>query len=216
MKKDYCITTIEALLDITQPSPKQDKSLAARLCDHIDEIAHAFIQSSPMVMLGTANAIGHVDVSPKGDAPGFVFVEDNYTLLFPERRGNTEARGLKNILENDQVSLLFLIPTVKEILRVTGRAVISIEPALLEKLKSMGKPAQFCLVIHVEESFLHCKRAFNRSHMWVPEKWPNVERRFLHEQSAKPGQILEGNSLKEIAEIETKAFREAGEADGAY
>ncbi len=167
------------------------------------------------MFFATADDLGHVDVSVKGDAPGFIECLDPKTLIFPERKGNTDARNLRNILKNDQVSLLFAIPRTKDVLRVTGRATITKDPALLERMVSCGKPALLCVKIHVQECFFHCARAFNRCHMWNTEKWPETEKQHKRDQMAHQ-KNMSAKDAEDFSKQVKKYFIDMGESDGAY
>jgi len=127
----------------------------------------ALIKASPFAVLATAGLDG-LDVSPRGDPAGFVHVQDERTLLLPERRGNNRIDSLRNILVDPRVALLFLIPGVGETLRVNGRATISVEPALLERLAMNDQAPKCVLVIRVETAFFQCARAIKRSNLWRP------------------------------------------------
>ena len=215
MDDNYQINSLEELREVVVTNKRQNEVLVERLYDYIDEYAQKFISESPVVFFATANSAGHVDVSPKGDMPGFVEVEDEKTLLFPERRGNTDARNLRNILENNQVSLLFIIPRTKDVLRVTGEAIITKDPQLLEKMVSCGKPAQLCIKVDVKECFFHCGRAFNRSHMWVPDKWPEAEKHYMRDQLVQRRK-MDAQEAEQFSKNRTKALEQFGELDGAY
>lgn len=215
MNDRYQINSEEELWEVIIKSKRQDQALAERLYDHIDEYAQSFIADSPVVFFATADNRGHVDVSVKGDAPGFIEFVDSKTLVFPERKGNTDARNLRNILQNDQVSLLFAIPRTKDVLRVTGRATITKDPALLERMVSCGKPALLCIKIHVQECFFHCARAFNRCHMWNPEKWPVSEKHHKRNQMAHR-KNMSAKDVEEFSKQVKQYFVEMGESDGAY
>lgn len=127
----------------------------------------ALIEASPFAVLATSGPDG-LDVSPRGDPPGFVVVADEKTLLLPERRGNNRIDSLRNLLTDPRVALLFLIPGVGETLRVNGTAVISTEPALLERFAVEGRPPKCVLVITVETVYFQCARAIQRSKLWQP------------------------------------------------
>ena len=127
----------------------------------------AMIAASPFAILATSGPDG-LDASPRGDAPGFVAVEDERTLLLPERRGNNRVDSLRNLVTDPRVALLFLIPGVGETLRVNGRATISIAPSLLERFVVNGKPPKCVLVIAVEAVYFQCARAIHRSKLWAP------------------------------------------------
>ena len=123
------------------------------------------IAASPFAVLATNGPDG-LDVSPRGDAPGFVVVEDDTTLLLPERRGNNRIDSLRNLVVDPRVALLFLIPGHGETLRVQGRASIVVAPALLERFAVNGSAPKCVLVIKVESIFFQCARAVLRSRLW--------------------------------------------------
>ena len=127
----------------------------------------AMIEASPFAVLATSGPAG-LDASPRGDAPGFVQVQDEQTLLLPERRGNNRVDSLRNLLEDPRVALLFLIPGVGETLRVNGRASISTAPDLLARFVVQGQLPKCVVVIRVESVFFQCARAIQRSGLWQP------------------------------------------------
>jgi uncharacterized protein len=140
----------------------------------LNEDCRAFIAHSPFLVMGTAGADGRCDVSPKGDAPGFVQVLDEHRLVVPDRLGNNRLDGMRNIVENGHVGLIFFIPGREDTLRVNGRARIVRDEALLEQLAVAGKRPVTALVVEVEQCFLHCARAFKRAGLWQPERWPDA------------------------------------------
>jgi len=153
---------------IAEPNPM----LAQKIFDHVDPYAKRFVETSPLIFVSTVDARGDLDVSPKGDAPGFVVVEDEKTLLIPERPGNKLAYGFRNILASGKVGLIFVIPGVTETLRINGSAELTRDPAILERLAARNRPAILATRIKVEESFFHCGKAFIRSSTWKSETWP--------------------------------------------
>lgn len=125
----------------------------------------ALIEASPFAVLATAGPDG-LDASPRGDAPGFVQLQGNTTLLLPERRGNNRVDSLRNILADPRVALLFLIPGVGETLRVNGRGTITTAPELLARFVVQGQAPKCVIVIEVEAVFFQCARAIQRSALW--------------------------------------------------
>jgi PPOX class probable FMN-dependent enzyme len=140
----------------------------------LDEHCRAFIARSPFLVMGTAGADGRCDVSPKGDAPGFVHVLDDRHVVVPDRPGNNRLDGLRNIVENGHVGLIFFIPGREDTLRVNGRAMIVRDEALLERLAVAGKRPRTAILVEVEQCFMHCPRAFKRAGLWDPERWPDA------------------------------------------
>jgi PPOX class probable FMN-dependent enzyme len=141
----------------------------------IDAHCRAFIAHSPFVLVATAGAGGRCDVSPKGDAPGFVQVLDDHRLVIPDRPGNRRIDGMRNLLVNPQVGLLFLVPGREETLRVNGRAWITRDRALLSACTAGGKTPILAIGVEVEECFMHCAKAFLRSRLWSTEQWPAAD-----------------------------------------
>jgi hypothetical protein len=129
----------------------------------------AFIEAAPFVALATRGPEG-LDCSPRGDGPGFVRVQDEKTLLLPDRRGNNRIDSLRNIVRDPGVALLFLIPGIGETLRVNGRATISVDPDLLEGFSVDGKAPKSVIAIAVEAVYFQCARAILRSQLWNPDK----------------------------------------------
>lgn len=136
--------------------------------DALDEHAQAFIQRAPFICIGTQGADGTADVSPRGDPAGFVAILDKHTLAIPDRPGNNRLDSLSNLITNSNIGLLFIIPGFDDTLRVNGQARLVIDPDLLEQLSMHGRAPRIAIVIHVTEVFLHCAKAFRRSHLWDP------------------------------------------------
>lgn len=143
----------------------------AKVGDRVDASAATFIARSPLVFVGTVDRDGGIDVSPKGDAPGFVHVASEGSLLIPERKGNNLAFGPRNILATGRIGLIFVVPGQSETLRVNGAATLDAEPARLDQLGARGRPALLCTEVSVEECFFHCGKALIRSRVWDPDSW---------------------------------------------
>ena len=124
-----------------------------------------------MIVLSTADESGRMDASPKGDAPGFVEVLNEHTLLIPDRPGNKLAYGHQNILSNPNVGILFIVPNTRETLRINGQAELSCEPDLLQQLAARDKPATLVIRVFVDECFFHCGKAMLRSKLWDSSTW---------------------------------------------
>ncbi len=135
--------------------------------DHVNAHYRAFIEAAPFCMLATSGP-GGLDCTPRGDPPGFVKVQDEKTLLVPDRPGNNRLDSLRNLIVDPRISLLFLIPGCGETIRVNGRAVISVEPSLRESLAVAGKTPRSVIVVTVERVYFQCTKAIVRSRLWDP------------------------------------------------
>lgn len=153
---------------IGPPIPRALQKEIARL----DEHCRALIAASPFVVIASSDASGRMDVSPKGDPPGFVQVLDDVTLVIPDRPGNRRADTFENVLQNPGVGLLFVIPGKLETLRVNGRARIVRDIALRERMAVNGKVPELALAVTVEQAFIHCGKCMIRSRLWEKESWP--------------------------------------------
>jgi PPOX class probable FMN-dependent enzyme len=157
------VATLEALSTLYA---KPHERVLKKELDHVDALGRAFIAASPFLVLATGSDQG-LDCSPKGDRPGFVTVsEDGKILYIPDRRGNNRIDGLKNLVADPRIGLIFFVPGVNEAYRVNGRARISVEPDLRRRFSVAGKEPVTVMVVSVEQAFQHCPKALIRSNLW--------------------------------------------------
>lgn len=159
------IKTIAQLREIYgQPGGRAAKKILPALEQH----SIHFIEKSPFMLMATFSKDGALDVSPRRGSAGFVKVLDKKQILIPDFKGNNRIDSLMNILETGRIGTLFLIPGVDETLRVNGSAIISTDEQLLAQYSAEKHPPKTCLLIQVEEVFLHCAKALMRSQLWNP------------------------------------------------
>ncbi|WP_299473684.1 pyridoxamine 5'-phosphate oxidase family protein [uncultured Roseibium sp.] len=185
--------------------------LAKKKCQEtLDKHARDFIARSPFLCLGTQDADGKADVSPRGDPAGFVKVVDRETLVIPDRPGNNRLDSLVNILSNPSVGLLFLIPGFDDTLRVNGRACLMIDPDLLEMLSINGRAPKVAILVKVTSVFMHCAKAFRRSHLWDPDRFvdrgemPSLMKIILDQTEGAPQDDTQMSALEQKLEEEYK------------
>jgi PPOX class probable FMN-dependent enzyme len=153
------------------PSELSLKKQLTRLDPH----CRRFIALSPFLVLATVSKDGLPDASPRGDAPGFVAVLDDETLLIPDRRGNNRLDSLQNVAEQSGVGLIFFVPGINETLRVNGHARITTDAALLAPFAVDGKVPRTGLAVTVKEVYYHCAKALMRAKLWDPSR--QIERK---------------------------------------
>ena len=141
----------------------------------LDDMCRRLIAASPMLFVATHTGDGRADVSPRGGQPGFVTVLDDRHLAIPDATGNRRLDTLENVVDSGRVALIFVIPGRDTTLRVNGRACITAEPELLDRLTPVGKPPRTAIVIEAEEVYAHCPKAFVRSKLWDPATWPDPD-----------------------------------------
>jgi PPOX class probable FMN-dependent enzyme len=162
------VNTVEELRAIVgQP----DKYVANKVKDRLSAMHRDWLAHSPLGFVATADARGRVDVSPKGDPPGFVHVIDDTTIAIPERPGNKRVDGHLNVLQRPHVGTLFLIPGRGDTLRINGTAQIVADAEYFDMMSVNGKRPILALEIAIEEVFFHCAKAFLRSDAWDPSTW---------------------------------------------
>ena len=185
-----------------EPGERAVKKQLPRLEKH----SRAFIELSPFIVVASADPSGRVDASPKGDAPGFVRVIDDETLLIPDRLGNNRIDTISNLLAAPGVGLIFFVPGLRETLRINGRARITTDPALLEPCAVNGKAPRSGILVTAEEVYFHCGKALIRSDLWNPDKmlkhadFPSLGRIIAE-------QIGDGRSIAEAERYTADSYR---------
>lgn len=179
-----------------------------KVIHEIDDICRAFIEKSPFVLLGSTDANGNMDVSPKGDPPGFVQVMDSKTLLIPDRPGNRRGDTLSNILQNPHIGLLFLVPGRSETLRINGAAQIVRDDDVRERFIMQGKVPMFVIAVTVNEVFFHCTKCVVRSGLWSSE--------FKHDGLASLGAAIVKHANLNISVAEADAMLDEEEKTELY
>lgn len=137
----------------------------------LDEIDCQWLASSPFCLIATSGSNGSCDVSPKGDPPGFTLVLNDTTIAIPDRIGNRRADSFHNLLENGHIGLLYFVPGRGDTLRINGRAELVRDAYFFDKLIVKGHRPSLALIVHIDEIFFHCSKAFLRSALWEPETW---------------------------------------------
>ncbi|XEC93082.1 pyridoxamine 5'-phosphate oxidase family protein [Paenibacillus tarimensis] len=173
----------------------------------LDNHCRHFISLSPMLFISTADRSGACDVSPRGDAAGFVHIIDDRHLVIPERPGNRRLDTLRNLLENPNIGIQFVIPNLEETLRVNGRAWVVKDEELMMRMEAHGKRPVAGIGVEVKECFIHCAKAFKRSQLWTPGLWqekkglPSIPRMLAdHVNADNVTEETVANALKESYE----------------
>ena len=189
---------LETLAALREIIGRPNEVVPLKVHRELNTRAIEFIGKSPIFMLATSDAAGRPTVSPKGDLPGFVQVEDSRTLLIPERKGNKLIFSLTHILENPHVGLIFLVPGTNETLRVQGTAELLDDADRRATLAARGSPALLITRVSITECYFHCAKAFLRSDLWKPETWPEKMAVSFGEEIAQSG----GLQRETIAEFD--------------
>jgi hypothetical protein len=175
---------ITAVDDLREILGSPTELVVSKIATGLNDLTRQFIERSPFVCVATSRRDGGLDVSPRGDPRGFVRILDERTLLIPDRPGNRIADTLTNLISDDRIALLFLIPGVNDTFRVNGRAVIVDDPELLAASEVEGKPPKLGILVSIDEAYTQCAKALIRSELW------NAERHIDRSELPSPGELL--------------------------
>lgn len=189
-----------AMLEQRYPTPVSERAIWKEI-DHIDDLYRQFIEASPFLILSTHGEAG-VDCSPRGDPPGFVRVVSPHCIQIPDRKGNNRLDSMRNIIDNGQVGIIFLIPNVGETIRVSGIAEILIDEELCKSFAINNKPASSVLSVTVQKAYYQCQKALVRSRLWDADA--HVERGSL----PTAGQMAQHFSAAQGQEFDGQAYDE--------
>jgi PPOX class probable FMN-dependent enzyme len=168
--RDVATREIRGVEDLREILGSPTDLVVSKITDRLNPLTRQLIERSPFVCVATSNADGGLDVSPRGDPQGFVRILDERTLLIPDRPGNRIADTLTNLLSDERIALLFLIPGVNDTFRVNGRGVIVDDPELLAASEVEGKRPRLGILVTIDEAYTQCPKALIRSDLWNPER----------------------------------------------
>jgi PPOX class probable FMN-dependent enzyme len=167
---------LNSIADLRRVIPEPRPTTKVKILEALDEQSIDFLKRCPFALVSTTSPDGTIEVSPKGDEPGFIRVEDSRTLLIPERVGNNLAFGLSNMIANGRIGMICLVPATGETLRLSGTAEVFDDPDLVASLSSLGKPALLATRVKIKHCYFHCARSIVRAGLWKPETWPAAGR----------------------------------------
>ena len=162
------LTTVDQLRDHYR---EPNRLVLDKVVEELDETAADFIGRSTFCLIGTADAAGRCDVSPKGGDAGFVQVDEAGHLLIPDLNGNNRLDTLRNIIVNPQVGMLFLVPGRGETVRVNGRAWVSVADELRDRFTDRYRRPASVIGVEPTEVYLHCAKCIRRGGLWDPDSW---------------------------------------------
>ncbi|MEL6299204.1 MAG: MSMEG_1061 family FMN-dependent PPOX-type flavoprotein [Pseudomonadota bacterium] len=188
------ISWVEAINDVRARHPKMQKRAADKVLDHLDAHCRAILALSPFCVMATSGP-GGLDVSPRGDPPGFLRPLDEKHVLLPDRIGNNRFDGVANLFADPRVALLVLVPGMSETLRINGTARVTDDAKLLEPSAVQGRAPTIGIVVRVDEAFLHCAKALNRSRLW--DRDAQIDRGVLPSYSQMLADHVDGLTLEQ-------------------
>ncbi len=191
------ITSLEILQE-RYATPVSERAIQKEI-DHINDLSRQLSEASPFLILSTYGDDG-VDCSPRGDPPGFVRVASPDCIQIPDRKGNNRLDSMRNILDNGQVGIIFLIPNVGETIRVSGSAEILINAELCSSFAVNGKAASSVLSVTVQKAYYQCQKALVRSRLWEPQS--HVQR----DKLPSAGQMAQHFSARHSQDFDGQAY----------
>ncbi|MEU2553451.1 MSMEG_1061 family FMN-dependent PPOX-type flavoprotein [Streptomyces sp. NPDC014684] len=202
--REDALTSPDELRELySQPNPASLR----KETDRLTEATRALIGCSSLVFIGSADAEGRADVTPRGGPAGFVSVLDDRTLAIPDATGNKRLDTMHNVLRTGRVGLLFLVPGRPTTLRVNGRACVSARPELLARLTPVGRPPVTALVVQVEEAYPHCPKSLMRANAWQPEQWVPADAQPTSAEVTLAQLDMPGLTVAQVEEAERESLR---------
>lgn len=159
----HAITDIAALLSL-YGTPSE--AALIKVAPSLTPEYRRWIMASRFCVLTTVG-VGGTDASPRGDDGPVVQDLDDRTLLLPDWRGNNRLDSLRNIVTDGRVSLMFMIAGANNVIRVNGRAILSVDPALMGRFDRDGVLPRTVIVVTVAEVYSQCARAILRARLWT-------------------------------------------------
>ena len=154
-----------------EPTPTSRK----KEIDHLDAHCRELLSLAPLLLLASSGPDGRCDVSPRGGPAGFVHVLDDHRLAWGDQPGNRRLDSHANLVANPHAGLLALVPGLGETLRINGRAFLSTDEELRERVAIDRRVPPIVVCVEAQEVYLHCAKALKRSQLWQPDSWPERE-----------------------------------------
>ncbi len=126
-----------------------------------------FIENSALVFLMSGAPDAAPDVSPRGDAPGFVRVVGLDRLQLPDRIGNNRVDTIGNVLRDPRIALVFLRAGDDRVLRIEGTATVLTDPALLATFAVRDRPPRSVMEVAVTAATLDPSPATADADLWL-------------------------------------------------
>jgi len=190
------ITSIDEMTAVVEtPMPQS----LAKVTDRLDEICRAFIAKSPFCLIASSDPDGSIELSPRGDPPGFVQVLNDNLLAIPDRPGNRRLDTFRNLLKDPRIGLIFIIPGKRETLRISGEARIARDEELRCSMAVNTRSPELVLLVYVERVFSHCPKCMIRSKLWEPAACPD------HRDTASHHEAMIKHGKLEMSPEELKA-----------
>ncbi len=159
MKTIDSIPALEALYDDAAPAS------LTKVTKVITPHYRSWVEAARFCILSTVGTEG-TDATPRGDDGPVVRITDPKTLLMPDWRGNNRLDSLRNIITDPRVSLMFMIPGEKNVVRINGTAKLTADPSVTQTFAQKGMHPKTVIVITLDEMYFQCAKAIMRSRLW--------------------------------------------------
>jgi PPOX class probable FMN-dependent enzyme len=160
------------------------------ITNHLTDFHLDYLRQATFFVIASGAEAG-LDASPRGGSAGIIQVIDQRTVCFADWPGNNRIETLRNIVRDDRVGLLFLFPGLDIFMRINGRAGITTDGWVLDKLLEGARRPKTAVVVKIDDVLFHCGKAINRAGLWNPAN--AIDRKSV----ASPGVMM-----KQLAEID--------------
>lgn len=167
MQRITDLEALEQLYDVAVPAALE------KVTTQITPCYQKWIEAAQFLVLCTVGPEG-ADASPRGDKGPVVRIADRKTLMLPDWRGNNRLDSLRNIVRDDRVSLMFMVPGCQNVVRVNGRAALTADADLTASFEKNGKTPRTVIVVTIGELYFQCAKAVMRAGLWSAEAHAQV------------------------------------------
>jgi predicted pyridoxine 5'-phosphate oxidase superfamily flavin-nucleotide-binding protein len=113
-------------------------------------------------------------VSPKGEDGSVAIFDGDDRLIIAERPGNQRHDTFRNIIDQPDVALFFLIRGQDRAAYVRGKMTLMMDENFQSALISGGRPARAVCVIDIKSLEMTASLGLARARFWDPSTWPRA------------------------------------------
>ena len=159
MKPVTDISELEALYGT--PGPAATDKIARRMTPEF----RVWLERCRFCILSTVGPEG-TDATPRGDKDPVLRELDPGTLVLPDWMGNNRIDSLRNIVRDPRASLMLFVPGSNNVVRINGRAFVTLDDDLRQSFEVNGKHPRSVIVFEIKEIYTQCARALMRAGLW--------------------------------------------------
>jgi predicted pyridoxine 5'-phosphate oxidase superfamily flavin-nucleotide-binding protein len=149
--------------------------------EHVYESSDEFVHATRFLALGTVDAQGRADISPKGDPAGCTTQVHHGTLSFADRPGNRRVDSFRNIIAQPKIAAALIVPGCQQVAILRGTARLTRNADACTRFTVQGKTPHLVTQIADPQITLYHSEALVRAGQWLSH---------VHVESIDPARIF--------------------------